>query len=181
MFKTLIAIGLAAGLIGCALVDVKEDPASPYYLVPEGSVIELHQPVAIPPGTTRVWFVRGRVAPGRDWYNTSCNLEINTLDRNRVQTVEAGRFVVRRVQRTSASVAQSQPSVEVAMLGGGIGGDSGYNRTWQGYHLWLASENQPDVRRLTCAGIYGEPRDAKPPSINEMRAALGTVASLRLP
>jgi len=52
---------------------------------------------------------------------------------------------------------------------------------WQGCHLWLASAEQPDVRRLTCVGVDSVPFTARPPSIDQIRDALGTVATLHLP
>lgn len=172
---------MVGGISGCALVTVPADPASPYYMVPEGSVIELHQPLRIPPGSTRVWLVRGQPAAGRDWYAPGCNLEIDTLDRERVQIVDPGVFEVSRVQRTSEHTSERAAGVVVAALGAGFSWDSGDNRTWQGYHLWLHSDRQPDVRRLTCKGIYAEPWQATPPSIEVIRETLGAVASLRLP
>lgn len=48
------------------------------------------------------------------------------------------------------------------------------------YHFSLHSEKQPDVLRLTCRGILDEPRDAVPPTIAEIRQALGDIVLLRL-
>lgn len=175
------AISVTANLAGCALLTVSEDPASSYYMVPVGSVLEVHETLHIEPGTTRVWLVRGRAAPGRDWYATSCNLEVGTLDRNRVQTIQPGQFKVGKVERTSDRMAIKSSPVQVAAMGTGLIRASGQNSIWQGYHLWLESETQPDVRRLTCMGSYLEPKDADLPSINEMRHTFGKLLSLHLP
>ena len=59
--------------------------------------------------------------------------------------------------------------------------DGGTSEVYEGYHLWLESSDQPDVRRLSCRGVYAMPAYAKPPSIAEIRAALGAIATLRLP
>ena len=45
----------------------------------------------------------------------------------------------------------------------------------------LSSAEQPDVYRLVCRGGEDNPADAIPPSIQEMRRALGDYATLQLP
>lgn len=179
-YRTPLIAAVAFSLAGCGLTHVEEDPDSPYYKVSEGAVLELHRPVDIRPGSTRIWFVRGHVVPGRDWYATSCSLEINTLDRTGVQTVEPGRFEVTRVQLTSDNMAKEAPRVHVAATGGQFYPAVEQNWMWSGYHLWLDSAEQPDVRQMTCKGVFGAPKDALPPSINEIRTALGDHATLHL-
>jgi hypothetical protein len=51
---------------------------------------------------------------------------------------------------------------------------------YEGYHLWLDSPSQPNVMRLTCRGVIDEPWKARRPSIAEIRASLGTLATLKL-
>lgn len=171
----------ALSVTACALLEVEPDTASPFYAVPEGSVIEIHQPLTIPAASTRVWLQRGRVGVGQDWWYPACNLEVNTLDRERAQTVAPGRFDVVRVQRLE--YAQVQTTLAAAMS---VAFRADYNGSsvtwiWQGYHLWLSSTAQPDVRQLTCVGAYSRPFEARPPSIDQIREALGTVATLHLP
>lgn len=178
VYRTPLMAAVALSLAGCGLTHVEEDPDSPYYKISEGAVLELRRPVDIPPGSTRMWFVRGQVVPGRDWYATSCSLEINTLDRTGVQTVEPDRFEVTRVQLTSDNMATQAPPVHVAATGSQFYPVVEQNWIWSGYHLWLDSAEQPDVRRLSCKGVFGAPEDALPPSINEIRAALGDHATL---
>ena len=49
---------------------------------------------------------------------------------------------------------------------------------YSGYHFWLASEKQPDVRRMTCYGVYAEAGDLSPPTLAEIRRALRGVAEI---
>jgi hypothetical protein len=183
----LLAVLLAATLLGCAALEATRDPASPFFVIPEGSVIELHQPLNIRPGTARIWLQRGRVAPGHDWYAPSCNLEIRTLDRERSQTVAPGTFVIRRVQQMEERVELPRPEVQLAAVGFGIGfrvgdyDDGGMMGMWRGYHLWLESEEQPDVLRMTCMGAFSTTWDVRPPSLDDLRVVFGEVATLRLP
>ena len=48
-------------------------------------------------------------------------------------------------------------------------------------HMRLASEEQPDVRNLSCRGGLDDPWLARPPSVEEIGEALGEVADLVLP
>lgn len=181
MAGKLLLAWVALILSGCALFEVKPDTASPFYAVPQGAVVEIHQPITIPAGNTRVWLQRGRVGVGQDWWYPACNLEVNTLDRERDQTIAPGRFEVVRVQPTQYTQLQTPPA---AVMPVGFRADyngGGVTWMWLGQYLWLSSAEQPDVRRLTCLGVYSVPFTARPPSIDQIREALGTVATLHLP
>lgn len=142
----------------------------------------LHQAVQIPIDSARMVFQLGQ-ALGRqfDIREISCSLEVRQVSRESPQTVAPDTFRIRRVQwleeqvawvpwrRTAAvRLAQGQP-------------DSGPSEIFLGYHFWLESERQPDVRRLTCRGMFDDPWSAKPPSLAEIRQALGDYASLNEP
>jgi hypothetical protein len=187
MFRPAVLIVLALGLPGCAAVSVPGDPASPFSVVPEGTIVELHRPVPIPPGRARAWFQRGRLVAGHDWYHPACNLEVRTLDRDAVQTVQPGSFRVRRVQQMLETVGHDKrPSVDGVIAvrtrladGGDWGGGPTYVQL--GYHLWLESREQPNVLRITCLGARDLAFEALPPGISDIREAFGEVATLRLP
>lgn len=181
--RIVIAALAALMLPACALLEVEPDTASPFFAVPTGSVLEINQPLTIRAGSTRVWLQRGNVGVGRDWWHPACNLEINTLDRERDQIVAPGSFEVVRVQgveeytqlQAPMLAAASPVSLRAAFDDGGV------TWMWLGHHLWLDSAEQPDVRRLTCFGVYSRPFEARPPSIDQIREALGSAATLHLP
>ena len=56
------------------------------------------------------------------------------------------------------------------------GGSQAY---YSGCHFWLASDIQPEVRRMTYYWVYAEPYELYPPTLKETNAALGAVAELR--
>jgi hypothetical protein len=186
MMTRVLAILLTATLLGCASIEATRDPSSPFFVIPVGSVIEVHQPLEIVPGSARIWFQRGRATVGRDWYTPSCNLEIRTLDRERTQTVMPGTFVIRRVQLMEEWVQLRDPQMQLAAVGFGgalrVGDyDGGPMGMWRGYHLWLESEKQPDVLRMTCMGGFAPAWQALPPGLADLRAILGEIASVRIP
>ena len=179
-------LAVPALLAGCTTgftVSLSGVPSAP---IPEGAVIELHQPITIPPGSTRVWFQSGRPAPGYDWHEPTCSLEVRTLDQNVEQTVEAGSFTVRRIQSLRDQAGLGTPGLQlaavnvIAALGGGFGND-GYFRIWKGYHFWLESVQQPEVLRMTCKGGYADEWKARSPSLADIRTALGEMASIHVP
>lgn len=182
MTARIILTALAAlTLTACALLEVEPDTASPFYAVPEGSVLEIHEPLTIRAGSARVWLQRGTAGAGQDWWHPACNLEVNTLDRERDQTVAPGRFAVVRVQSTQYTRLQTPPSVAMPVAFRTDYNGGGVTWMWLGQHLWLSSAEQPDVLRLTCVGVYSRPFEARQPSIDQIREALGTVATLHLP
>lgn len=167
---------------GCAS-PAPNDTASPYMKVPPGSVLTINRQIEVPPGSTRVYFQNGRVTRGFDHYAPNCNIEVSRLDDAQVQYVEAGEYPVSEVQNTLEEVVRSRAK-QLAALGpmlageGGDGGD-GSAMVYKGYHLWLEGAD-PNVRRLSCRGAYGDAHESYPPSINEIRQSLGDIMTLQL-
>lgn len=178
----LVAFMLAAG---CTLLP-ELDADSPYFKVPKGSVIELHERIEIPRDYARVWIQDGRVrGTSFNAFEPSCGVEVSRINRESSQFVEPGRFQVVKTQFLREEVVEVQPlrvassaPVKLTAAEDQSASDSLYH---EGYHLWVKSPEQPNVRRFTCRGIYDFPANAKPPSIRDIRAAMGPVATLWLP
>lgn len=169
-----LAVAIAA--VGCAAPAVV-DERSRSYPPPIGTVIELHTDLTVPPDRARVTIQRGAVAPGVHPFETWCQLEVNDVFPT-AQTVRADTFTVYKVNRETAQVVLASPPVMVAGVDTHDGGSSDVTQIW---HLWLKSPQQPNVRRLSCGGWFDTPSRALYPSVAEIRAALGEVASLHLP
>ena len=170
---------------GCALLP-ELDASSPYYKVPKGSVIELHERIEIPPEYTRVWIQQGEVrGPRFNAFAPSCGVEVAQVDQSAPQFVEPGRFRVVRTQYLREEIVQTRPvtlaSSAPMRLAGNLEQDVSDSLYHEGYHLWVENPDQPTVRRFTCRGVYDFPANAKPPSIRDIRAVLGPVATLWLP
>jgi len=180
VMRVSVVLIVSTVLSGCAPMMGPTDPASPFFAVPVGSVLSVHEPLEIPPGRTRIWFQGGRATYGHNWYAPACNLEVSRLDRNHAQTVDPGRFTVRRVQQMMDRTELAPIRAPVSMRVASVDADS-ISYLWLGFHLWLENPEQPNVLRLTCIGEYATAWQAVPPSVNEIRTALGRFASLELP
>jgi len=147
----------------------------------KGSQLSLSEPLMVGAGKARVFIQDGKMRSGYDVneYKAQCNFEIESVAHQGV-TIKPDTFEIRRVQRLHESVVLRQ-SVEVAALSlSGIFSDSGGpSASFMGYHFWLASARQPQVRRMTCHGVYAEPYDLQPPTLQEIREALGNIAQFR--
>jgi len=60
------------------------------------------------------------------------------------------------------------------------GGGGGSPMIQEGYHLWLAGGKDPNVMRLTCLGMLDEMWRVRPITLDEIRRALGAVATLEV-
>ncbi len=174
---------LAALLLGGCATRIPKDTASPYYQVPVGSMLKIHRMIEVPPVTTRLFFQNGKVSASFNHYVPNCNIEVYKRDNYQVQLVKPGEYRIFKVQKTSQEVVRArrlqvaaQDWTLVALSGGGEGGNSSI---YEGYHLWLEGLD-PNVMRLSCRGVFADPSEAYPPSIDEMRQALGEIMTMDL-
>jgi hypothetical protein len=158
---------------------VSDDLAYPYNLPPVGSKVVLAQQLNIEPGATRTFLQRGKPMSLGDFnrYYANCNFEVKNLD-DEVQRIEPDTFSVEKVERLMTEVVRSDIAqsgvIKVDYA------DPSSPMVTHGYHLWLNSKSQPDVMRLTCRGGFDDLSRAQPPSIEEVREALGNIAELVL-
>ncbi|MEW8037403.1 MAG: hypothetical protein AB2817_15170 [Candidatus Thiodiazotropha sp.] len=157
---------------------VSDNLAYPYNLPPIGSKLVLVERVAIEPGTTRTFLQRGRQMSLGDFdrYRANCNFEVGRLS-DEVQQIEPDTFVIKRVQRLTTEVVRN-PDHRPRFIAAEF--DPSSPIVTHGYHLWLSSEKQPDVMRVTCRGAFDDLSRAEPPSIDEIREALGEIVELVL-
>lgn len=152
----------------------------------EGATLVLKEPLQVAPGNARVFIQNGQatnknnslVRGSFDQYQPHCAFEIESVDHNGF-TIQPATFRITRVQGALTQVVMVQP-VQVAglRLAHGLYG-RGASAYHEGYHFWLASESQPGVRRMTCYGVFAEPPDLYPPTLQEIRQALGAIAEIR--
>jgi len=173
--KVFISILIIALLTGC----------NNYFTAPDGSLdagyrVILHKPLTIVPEVSRVFLQAGEAFPqyGLNEYEPHCSFEVRKVLPEQPQTIEPDTFKVTRVQYLIEEIVWLRP-VQVATLQLTYGAMSrSPSDIFEGYHFWLYSENQPDVLRMTCRYILTEPWNSRPPTWEEMRFALGGIATL---
>jgi hypothetical protein len=168
---------LAAGCQTTATV--QQDAGRPYIGLQQAEVV-LQRDILVPAGLARVFVQDGEAissggpATAFDSYRPHCAFEIRSVDHDG-HPIKAGVFRITRVEATTVPVVSAAP-LRVAWSGGFVGGGS--QSYYDGYHFWLTSDNDPEVRRMTCYGVYAEPYELFPPTLGEINAALGGVAHL---
>jgi hypothetical protein len=151
---------------------IRESSQGPYRQIQNAS-LELKQDVLVPAGKARIYLQDGKQG-GFDSYRPHCALEINRVDHSGYP-LKAGTFAVTRVQQSRTQVVSAAPLL-VAFAGGMGGGSASY---YQGYHFWLSSDTEAEIRRMSCYGVFAQPYELYPPTLQEINAALGDVAQLR--
>jgi hypothetical protein len=180
--RYLFAIALAAvALIGCQKSStVRESATNDVYKQLEGASLVLNQEITVASGKARVFVQNGAVRYGFDSYKPHCAFEINSINHDGY-AIEADTFAITRVQRSMQEVVSTGPARFAALqlasgMGGGGGGSASY---FDGYHFWLSSVQQPGVRRMSCFGVFAQPYELYPPTVEDIRQVLGSLAEIR--
>jgi hypothetical protein len=158
---------------------VNDDPDYPYNLPPLGSTLVVKKPISIPAGEVRVFLQHGELFRKSDFdrYKPSCSLELRKLA-DVPREIQPDDFIVTKVQRVMQEVVHNgQPALGLVKVTFDEGGKP---MVVHGYHLWLGSDKQPDVMRMTCRGYFNDINRAEPPSLNDVTRSLGDYAELIL-
>ncbi len=178
-------LALVLLLAACQTTSYEGDENSPFYVVPVGARLILNRAITVPANDAGVYIQNGEVA--RSFWGVKSHYPYCALDmRKRLempQTVRPDEFTITRVSQETVYSVRADftrlarlPFVHVADV------DQGDGASYQIYAtiMTLRSERQPDVLRLTCAQWQYPPLQQHV-TINEMRKALGSLLTLRLP
>lgn len=178
LLNLLTFFALSALLVACSQPSLK-DPGSRFYRVQEGSRITVNQPLGVPGGKTRVFLQRGAVTSfsDLDQYAPSCSFVVWHL-RQEPQSIQPDSFTVQRVTLGETEIVALPGARTVAGLFPLSAWDGGEPLVARYYDHWLASDRQPNVRRLRCYGAMADLSEAQLPLFIEMEAALGEMATL---
>lgn len=187
MRTLLIVMSSMLLLTGCGgSSPVLESPGAAYREL-TGATLVLNREILVPAGRARVFIQDGgtsagghsRVSGSFDHYRPHCGLEVRHVDHAGF-TIRPDEFRITRVQGTLQQVVSRAPLrvAGLSLVSGGMDGD-GSAAYHEGYHFWLMSATQPEVRRMSCYGTFAEPPDLAPPTLDEIARALGDVAELR--
>jgi hypothetical protein len=145
------------------------------YSVPVGSKLTLNQEIAIPPDRASIFFQYGKIVPPAvlDQWKPNCKLELRKVS-PKGQIIKPDEFIITKSRLDSDA---SWAPIYVADIG--IRSGAGTSPSNYGYHFFLKSNVQSQVRFLTCAQWW-LPTDARYPTIREIRTALGDIFTLQL-
>jgi hypothetical protein len=178
MNKPIITAVVALALGACQQSSTVRETSSGSFQQLQGANLVLNQPIRVSAGKARVFVQDGEVRSGHNSYKPHCAFEIKSVQHDGV-VIEPDTFVVSRVQRSVQEVVSAEPPRVAALwLADGMGGGGGSASYYSGYHFWLTSEDQPEVRRMSCFGVFAQPYELYPPTVEEIRFALGAVATL---
>lgn len=144
------------------------------------SEVKLLQPLTVSPDTTRVFVQDGMVIASFSYanqYRPQCAFEVRDRKESE-QIIRAGSFKVTRVEGLMNDVVLRKPVQVAAFTWAGMD-DGGAPMVHEGYHFWL-EQNEQGVRRMTCYGVFADMSEVEPPTMEEIRYALGDVAELVL-
>jgi len=135
------------------------DEKSPYFVIPSGSRLVLHQSVTVPAFAAASYLQGGQWLP---WpqvsrYHPHCKFELRQ-PKDLPQIIMADEFVITRTGEETETQEGLQIHARV---------------------LELRSERQPQVSRLSCA-VWQAPATGRPVSGRELRQALGNIFTLEL-
>lgn len=159
-------------LTGCSSTPVT-DESSTSYVLPVGSILQLHQSIPIEPHRARAFIQYGRITHEKliNRYYPYCEFEISTLS-DAIQTVQPDRFEVYKVIDDEHHVNRYFMTARR---------DYSFNDgpTILGFasEYFLRSEQQPQVRKLICLH-WDEPAYGEYLSLTEIRKALGNLFSI---
>ena len=186
--KTILLL-LSLTLAACQYVPPR-DINSPFFSPPAGSQLRLTRPLTIPANDAGVFIQYGKPQYSvwqPDQYYPNCDFELRTRASHE-RVVEPDTFTVTRTVREIENVML--PPAVVASHDTGNGApdenymtahDTGNGAPNENYMtvLYLHSDKQPDVFRMTCQH-WEAPIDAQHLTIKQIRQALGDLFTLTL-
>lgn len=179
--RSLVGIGLIFLLLaGCrgGGSSVREAGSVDRYIDLEGGRVVLHEPLRVSAGEARVFLQAGKVVGAANAYAPQCAFEIDRVDHQGVD-IQPDTFRITGVEYVMEEIVRAESPLRVASLTlAGIDDGGGASQYFEGYHFWLASPRQPNVLRMTCLGVFADPGDLYAPTLQEIRATLGDIATI---
>ena len=171
--KTILLL-LSLTLAACQYVPPR-DINSQFFSPPAGSQLRLTRPLTIPGNDAGVFIQYGKPQYSNwqlDQYYPHCDFELRTRS-NHERVVEPDTFTVTRTVRETENVSLA-PAVVASS-------DTGNGAPHENYMtiLYLHSDKQPDVFRMTCQH-WEDPGDGRHLTIRQIRQTLGDLFTLEL-
>lgn len=162
-------------LTACQMPPITDRENSPYYEIPTGSTLTLNQPITIPEGLASMYMQDGVIKPLEliDEYYPHCIFEVNNITVEK-QTIEPDTFTIYRME-LDEEVVSIQP-YPIA----GLRKVSGISYFEYITTLYLKSDKQPNVLRLTCLHREDLSDNLQHLTVSQIRKVIKGIFSLRL-
>ena len=146
-----------------------------------GAEFILHKDITIGPGRVRVIFQDGVLAHAASEFEPHCEIEVRKI-RKEPQIVHAGSYRILKVRGVVHYVMRPSKAILLAAVGGaGLASDSSSEWQMYAYHMTLQSDLHQEAPTLICGGAYNYAFYVDYPDMQEIQAALGDYATLKLP
>jgi hypothetical protein len=164
-------------LAGCNNTSVVGDTSSRFFDMPVGSTFTLNREITILPHSTSTYVQFARTGPDLrvNTYHPNCRFEVFSISESE-RVVKPDVFTVTRVVNQFEQVSLDGVRYAGPIIVADDGGPMFYNYMTT---MYLKSEKQPDVFRITCQVwdyIYNETYL----SIDQMREAVGDVFTISI-
>lgn len=198
--KALVAVGFVGLISLTTLSGCSTTPPKSMMNVQAGEYFVLKQPINIPAEKVRHYIQFGKLnGGGFNSYEQHCRIELYSL-LEQPTTINPQSFLIDRVATGEELIAQAKPTIHFADNRAGLEfaavqndapplttlafGDNQRPETMELVHLYLKSDSQPNVYRLTCAGSLsdGSLQDAPQsyrPQREEINRILGEVGEIK--
>ena len=188
-------IGLGLALSVGLLTGCSNTPPKSQINVQAGEHFILNQAITIPAGKVRHYIQFGQLTgSGFSSYDKHCRIELYKLP-EKAFIIQPQRFLIDRVTTDEEMIAQTEVAIQFAAnyysanqtdampLHAIAFGENQRVETMDLVHLYIKSDSQPNVYRLTCAGslsngdMQDSPRSHRPQrsDINRILGAVGSI------
>ena len=173
VIKTFLLLSLFFLISACKPTLIHSEQG--YFTVNEQSSIEILQPLQVSPNSARAFLQNGELKPqgNINLYQVHCEVEINTVS-EQSQMINPGRYDVISIQQDESPIVMATP-IKVASLSLSWADTSPVDIK-RYYYFRLSPHDDtssPQVRGVTCRGVQSEPYNAKLPTLEEMKQAVG--------
>jgi len=176
-------VGAALFVTGCQTVSYQGNENSPYYVVPADSRLVLEHELTISGDHAAAYIQGGQVRSYRDVnpYYPYCKFEVRTRQ-DTAQTIQPDDFAVTRAFQETPPTVQNEPQRfdgRARLVRVSAQDSEGVSATVFATTMWLRSDRQPDVSRMTCAQWGYPPLDGHL-SIAQIRKTLAGLFTLKI-
>lgn len=178
--KNLLLIICLSGLYSCSSLQTGDRDNQPGYYPAPGSKITLHQPLKVLADRAGLYIQNGENKGGaHSRFEPFCYIRFLNVEQ-RPRTILADTFVVQSSRIETRLVASNQPDLAPFRHIAYRLVDNSPSDILEVVTMRIHSAKQPGVYLLECGGVEDHPANVEPPTINEIRRAMGRIMSLQM-